>query len=129
MRNHVFLSASNIDRSIGFYGAALAPLDIINRPDYDGKDDPSGHSDQKGFGENGRMLFWLRHGSVAPDALHIGFAADSEGTLNFAYAEALKAGATFIHSPGPQLHYDSRYCAAQVRNLGGYGIEFSYKNW
>jgi len=115
VRDHVFLSASNIDRSIGFYAAALAPLDIINRLDYDGKDRPSGHSDLKGFGENGRMLFWLRHGSVAPDALHIGFAADSKGTLNFAYAEALEAGATVIHSRGPQPNYDSRYCAAQVR--------------
>ncbi|HTD05234.1 VOC family protein [Undibacterium sp.] len=129
MPDHVILSASNIDRSITFYTAALAPLGIINRLDYDGKDRLAGHPDLMGFGAKGRMFLWLRQGSVAPDAVHIGFAADSEETVKFAYAVALEAGATSIHPPGPQLHYDSRYYAAQMRDLDADSLEFVYKNW
>ena len=129
MLDHVFLSVSNIDSSIAFYTAALARLGIINRLDYDGKDRPASHPDLMGFGAKGRIFFWLRQGSVAPYAGHIEFAADSEEMVNFANVEALEAGATSIHLPGPQLHYDSRYYAAQVRDLDVDSLEFVYKNW
>jgi catechol 2,3-dioxygenase-like lactoylglutathione lyase family enzyme len=64
MLDHVFLSVSDIDRSVAFYTAALAPLGIVNRHDYSSKDGPQGHPDLKGFGANGRMFFWLREGVV-----------------------------------------------------------------
>lgn len=61
------------------------------------------HPDMKGFGANGRMFFWLRRGKAAP-------------------------GATGIHPPGPQLHYDPRYYAAQVGDMDGRSLEFVYKS-
>lgn len=73
MLDHVFLSVSDITRSIRFYEAALAPLGINARLDYDGKDGPPGHPDLKGFGANGRMFFWLREGIVEGRAVHVGF--------------------------------------------------------
>jgi len=60
MLDHVFLSVSNIDRSIEFYTKALAPLGITTRLDYDGAD---GAPDLKGLGANGRVFFWLKRGS------------------------------------------------------------------
>ena len=36
---------------------------------------------------------------------------------------AMSAGASEIHLPGPQLHYDARYYAAQVRDPDGYRVE------
>ena len=59
MLDHVFLSVSDIERSIAFYAQALAPLGIADRVDYDGKDGPPGHPDLKGFGCKGRFFFWL----------------------------------------------------------------------
>ncbi len=56
MLDHIFLSVSDIERSIAFYTAALKPLGITKRLDYDGKDGPPGHPDLKGFGANGRMF-------------------------------------------------------------------------
>jgi catechol 2,3-dioxygenase-like lactoylglutathione lyase family enzyme len=44
MLDHVFLSVSNIERSIAFYTQALAPLGITDRVDYDGKEGPPGAS-------------------------------------------------------------------------------------
>ena len=64
MLDHVFISVSDIARSIAFYETALAPLGIAHVLDYDGKQGPAGHPDLKGFGANGRVFFWLRAGTV-----------------------------------------------------------------
>ena len=129
MLDHIFLTVSDTARSVAFYEKVLPLLEITARLDYDGEDGPQGHPDLKGFGANGRMFFWLRQGAAAPGAVHVGFIADSEAMVNAAHAEALAAGATEIHAPGPQLHYDPRYYAAQVRDPDGYSLEFVFKSW
>jgi len=129
MLDHIFLTVNDIGRSIAFYESVLPLLGITARHDYDGKDGPMGHPDLKGFGAKGRMFFWLRQGTAAAGAVHVGFAADSEETVNKAHAKALAAGATEIQPPGAQLHYDPRYYAGQVRDLDGYSLEFVYKSW
>jgi len=129
MLDHVFLSVGDIPRAVAFYESVLPILGITARLDYDGQDGPPGHPDLKGFGANGRMFFWLRAGTAAPGATHVGFVADSEATVDAAHAKAMAAGATEIHPPGPQLHYDPRYYAAQVRDLDGYSLEFVFKSW
>jgi catechol 2,3-dioxygenase-like lactoylglutathione lyase family enzyme len=129
MLDHIFLTVSDIDRSIAFYDAILPTLGITSRHDYNGKDGPAGHPDLKGFGANGRMFFWLRQGTAARGVVHVGFGADSEAMVNAAHAQALAAGAAEIHPPGPQLHYDPRYYAAQVSDPDGHSLEFVYKSW
>ncbi|MBO0145382.1 VOC family protein [Agrobacterium sp. Ap1] len=129
MLDHVFISVSDIDRSIAFYEAALAPLGIFHAVDYDGRQGPPGHPDLKGFGANGRVFFWLRESVVEGRAAHVGFVAEGKAQVNAAHAAAIAAGAIEIHPPGPQLHYDPRYYAAQVRDPDGYSLEFVYKEW
>jgi len=129
MLDHVFICVSDIGRSIAFYEKALAPLGIAHALDYDGRQGPAGHPDLKGFGANGRVFFWLREGTVDGRAAHVGFVADSQRMVDAAFAAAMAAGATEIHPPGPQLHYDPRYYAAQVRDPDGYSLEFVYKEW
>ncbi|HCU84168.1 VOC family protein [Methylophilus sp. UBA6697] len=129
MLDHIFLTVSDTARSIAFYEKLLPVLDIGLRHDYDGKDGPAGHPDLKGFGAKGRMFFWLREGQAYPGAVHVGLVANSEAMVDIAYNKAIEAGATNIHPPGPQLHYDPRYYAAQVRDLDGYSLEFVYKSW
>jgi len=129
MIDHIFLSVGDTSRSIAFYERVLPILGVTERLDYDGKEGPAGHPDLKGFGMKGRMSFWLRQGTASPGAVHVGFVAASEAMVNAAYAEAVQAGATVVHAPGPQLHYDPRYYAAQVSDPDGYTLEFVYKNW
>lgn len=129
MLDHVFICVSDITRSIAFYEKALEPLGIAHALDYDGRQGPAGHPDLKGFGANGRVFFWLREGTVDGRAAHVGFVADSQRMVDAAFAAAMAAGATDIHPPGPQLHYDPRYYAAQVRDPDGYSLEFVYKEW
>ncbi|QJU59302.1 VOC family protein [Sphingomonas sp. AP4-R1] len=129
MLDHVFLSVSDLDRSIAFYTAALTPLGITQRVDYDGKDGPPGHPDLKGFGKNNRIFFWLRPGIVEGRAAHVGFVAASQAEVDAAYAAAIAAGATDQGPPGARLHYDPRYYAASVLDPDGYSLEFTYKSW
>jgi catechol 2,3-dioxygenase-like lactoylglutathione lyase family enzyme len=100
MLDHVFVSVSDLDRSIAFYEKALAPLGIRHAIDYDGANGPEGHPDLKGFGRDGRVFFWLRHGS----AVHVGFVAKNEVEVNAFYAAAIAAGATDNGKPGARLY-------------------------
>jgi catechol 2,3-dioxygenase-like lactoylglutathione lyase family enzyme len=129
MLDHVFLTVSDVDRSIAFYTAALAPLGITTRVDYDGKDGPPGHPDLKGFGTKGRIFFWLRQGNADCRAAHVGFVANSESEVDAAYGAALAAGAADNGAPGARIYYDPRYYAANVLDPDGYSLEFVYKSW
>lgn len=129
MLDHVFISVTDIDRSIAFYSAVFEPLGITARVDYDGKDGPPGHPDLKGFGANGRIFFWLRQGSVDARAAHVGFVASSRAEVDAAYAAAIGAGATDNSAPSARLYYDPRYYAASFFDPDGYSIEIVYKSW
>jgi catechol 2,3-dioxygenase-like lactoylglutathione lyase family enzyme len=129
MLDHIFLSVSDIERSIRFYEAVLVPLGITARLDYDGKDGPPGHPDLKGFGANGLMFFWLRQGVVKEQAVHVGFVASSKAEVETAHAAAISQGAVDNGAPGARLHYDPEYYAANVLDPDGHSLEFVYKNW
>jgi catechol 2,3-dioxygenase-like lactoylglutathione lyase family enzyme len=129
MLDHVFISVSDLDRSIAFYTAALAPLGISDRVDYDGADGPPDHPDLKGFGCNGRIFFWLRSGIVEGRAAHVGFVATSSADVDAAYAAAMAVGATDNGAPSARLYYDPRYYAANVFDPDGYSLEFVHKSW
>jgi catechol 2,3-dioxygenase-like lactoylglutathione lyase family enzyme len=129
MLDHVFLTVSDMKRSISFYTAALAPLGINERFDFDGKSGPPGHPDLKGFGANGRLFLWLREGIADSRAVHVGFVANNRNQVDAAYAAAISAGATDNGAPAARLYYDPRYYAANVLDPDGYSIEFVYKSW
>ncbi|MDB6051312.1 MAG: hypothetical protein JWR17_4058 [Pseudomonas sp.] len=129
MLDHIFLSVSDIARSVDFYTAVLAPLGITARLDYDGKNGPTGHPDLKGFGANGRMFFWLREGVVEGCVVHIGFVANSKAEVDAAYAAAMQLNAVDNGAPGARLHYDPDYYAANVLDRDGYSLEWVYKKW
>jgi catechol 2,3-dioxygenase-like lactoylglutathione lyase family enzyme len=129
MLDHVFISVSDINRSVAFYTAVFKPLGILNRVDYDGKDGPPGHPDLKGFGADGRIFFWLREGNVEGRAAHVGFVAKNTAEVDAAYNAAIAAGATDNGKPSARLYYDPRYYAANFLDPDGYSIEIVYKSW
>lgn len=129
MLDHIFLTVSNVKRSVAFYEAALAPLGINERFDFEGEKGPPGHPDLKGFGANGRLFLWLREGAADSRAAHLGFIAHSREQVDDAYAAAIEAGATDNGVPAILPYYDPRYYAAKVLDPDGYSIEFVYKSW
>ena len=129
MLDHVFITVSDINRSIQFYEAALAPMGVHHVIDYDGANGPPGHPDLKGFGCNGRVFFWLRVGVADSRSAHIGFLAKSTSEVDAFYAAAMAAGAQDNEAPGARLHYDPRYYAANVFDPDGFSLEAVYKSW
>jgi catechol 2,3-dioxygenase-like lactoylglutathione lyase family enzyme len=141
MLDHVFISVSDLSRSVAFYERALAPLGIHHLHDYAGAGGPPGHPDLKGFGRDGRLFFWLRAGcadaggAVDARAAHVGFVASGQAEVDAFYAAAIAAGARdnfntgFQGPPGARLHYDARYYAANILDPDGYSIEVVYKSW
>ncbi len=129
MLDHVFLTVSNVERSLSFYSGALKPLGITRLFDYDGRNGPPGHPDLKGFGANGRIFFWLRDGVADSGAVHLGFVANDRGQVDAAYAAAIAAGGVGNGPPGIRQYYDPRYYAANVFDPDGYSLEFVYKSW
>jgi len=127
--DHVFLTVSDLDRSLAFYSRTLAPAGITHVVDFDGKDGPEGHPDLKGFGSGSAFLFWLRAGVSEGSAAHVGFGADSKEEVDALYAAAIAAGATDNGAPGERTYYAPGYYAANVLDPDGYSLEFTYKAW
>ena len=129
MLDHIFLTVTDLERSIAFYEKTLAPLGIEHAFDYDGKKGPAGHPDLKGFGCDNRVFFWLRKGRPEPQAVHVGFVARSQKEVQAFYSAAMAAGAKDNGEPGTRLHYDARYYAANVLDPDGYSLEAVFKSW
>jgi catechol 2,3-dioxygenase-like lactoylglutathione lyase family enzyme len=129
MLDHVFLSASDLQRSVTFYEKALQPLGITHYVDYDGKNGPPGHPDLKGFGRDKRAFFWLKQGDANPSSTHVGFVASNAQEVNAFYEAAMAAGARDNGKPGVRMYYDPRYYAANILDPDGYSIEVVYKSW
>ena len=128
MIDHIILSVSNVETSLAFYQAALAPLDIKFFVPYKGE---NGHPDLWGFGD-GQLVssasFWLKEGPPSPAAVHWGFPADSNAKVDEFYAAAIAAGAKDNIAPRARLEYYPGYYAADVLDPDGYSFEVVCKS-
>jgi catechol 2,3-dioxygenase-like lactoylglutathione lyase family enzyme len=67
MIDHIILTVSDVERSLAFYEASLAPIDIRFFLPYKGE---NGHPHLWGFGDGKRAFFWLKQGEPDPRAIH-----------------------------------------------------------
>jgi len=124
MIDHVILTVSDFGRSLPFYESVLKPLGGTDVADFPGSD---GHPHLKGFGTNGRWFLWLKEGEARPDAVHVGFVANSQRQVRECHDAAVAAGAGVRTAPGPQLQYFSGYFATWVLDPDGHDIEIVNK--
>lgn len=127
--DHVFLTVSDMDRSVEFYNQTLKPLGMSHVIDFDGSTGPQGHPDLKGFGTDTAFVLWLRDGVSEGRAAHVGFTAPSKEAVDAAYTAAMAAGATDNGAPADRPYYAPGYYAANVFDPDGYSLEFTYKAW
>lgn len=125
MVNHIILSVSDVEKSLAFYEAALAPLDIKFFVPFKGVD---GHADLWGFGDGQSAFFWLKQGTPSPEAIHWGFDASSNANVDEFYEAALAAGGKDNISPRARPEYYPGYYAADVLDPDGYSFEAVYKS-
>jgi catechol 2,3-dioxygenase-like lactoylglutathione lyase family enzyme len=125
MLDHIILTVSDVERSLAFYEAALEPLGIRCFMPYKGE---NGHPDLWGFGDGQSACFWLKQGTPNPAAIHWGFMAPDQQTVDAFYNAAIAAGAKNNISPRARMEYYSGYYAADVFDPDGYSFEVVHKS-
>jgi catechol 2,3-dioxygenase-like lactoylglutathione lyase family enzyme len=89
MLDHVILTVKDFERSVAFYRKALKPLGLSEFTNYQ---TGHGHPDLKGFGKDGRFIFWLKEGKPDPSAVHVGFVDKSQAVVKAFHRAAIAAG-------------------------------------
>lgn len=125
MLDHVILTVQDFERSVAFYTQALEPLGITKTIDYKGEGD---HPDLKGFGQGSGAFFWLKEGTPAPQAVHVGFAAKDHAEVDAFHEAAVAAGGVSKESPQVRLEYYPGYYATWVLDPDGHDIEVVHKS-
>jgi catechol 2,3-dioxygenase-like lactoylglutathione lyase family enzyme len=115
MYDHIGLKVGNLDASVRFYTAALAPLGYV----LCSRDDSGA-----GFGPKGEPALWLyQHQGPAGAGVHIAFRAPDHASIRKFHAEGSKAGGRDNGAAGPRADYSPTYFAAFLIDPDGNNVE------
>jgi len=134
--DHVYISVSDIDRSLAFYLEALKPLGWSALGNYDSASGPEGVPNLYGIGDDvfgtakavGSSI-WLRQRKPGETGLYLGIVCDTNERVDAAYAAAIKAGGTDEGEPADRIYFAHGYYAANVADFDGNRLEFVHKAW
>lgn len=115
MYDHIGLKVGNLDASVRFYEAALAPLGhVVSSRDSAGA----------GLGPKDAPALWLYASPAAKGAgTHIAFAAPTRAAVDRFHADGLSAGGIDNGAPGLRLDYSPTYYAAFLIDPDGNNVE------
>jgi catechol 2,3-dioxygenase-like lactoylglutathione lyase family enzyme len=118
MIDHIGLKTGDIEASVRFYSAALAPLGYEL-----GSRDESG----AGFGPPGAPALWLYAAPAAEHAgIHIAFQAPDRAAVDRFHQSGLGAGGRDNGPPGLRADYSPTYYAAFLIDPDGNNVEAVY---
>ncbi|EKY29774.1 glyoxalase family protein [Brevundimonas diminuta 470-4] len=136
MIDHVYISVTDVERSLGFYAAALKPLGWETRVDYAASpaapDTPDLFGildDVYGSGTAAGSSIWLRQRKAGETGLYLGIVCGTNALVDAAYDAAIDAGGISEGRPEERLYFAKGYYAANVRDFDGNSIEFVHKSW
>jgi catechol 2,3-dioxygenase-like lactoylglutathione lyase family enzyme len=109
MYDHIGLKVKDIEASIRFYEAALAPLGFVR--------------DGSGFGPRGAPALWLYEGGGMNAGTHVAFAAKDRGAVDRFHAAGVNAGGKDNGAPGLRADYSPTYYAAFLADPDGNNVE------
>jgi catechol 2,3-dioxygenase-like lactoylglutathione lyase family enzyme len=114
MYDHIGLKVKNVDTSVRFYQAALAPLGHVL----------ASHDDAgAGFGPPGAPALWLYRAKDAGPAAHVAFRAPDRAAVDRFHASGLAAGGRDNGPAGLRADYGPTYYAAFLLDPDGNNVE------
>lgn len=115
MYDHIGLKVKDLEASVRFYTAALAPLGHVPGP----RD-----RNYAGFGPKDASGLWLYAAAgAAGSGTHLAFRAPDRKAVDGFYAEGLKAGGRDNGTPGLRIDYSPDYYAAFLIDPDGNNVE------
>jgi catechol 2,3-dioxygenase-like lactoylglutathione lyase family enzyme len=115
MFDHIGLKVADLDASVRFYSAALAPLGHVPGSSGDG---------YAGIGPAGAPTLWLyRSPRVAGVGVHIAFHAADRAAVDRFYRQGLENGGRDNGAPGMRTDYSPTYYAAFLLDPDGNNVE------
>jgi catechol 2,3-dioxygenase-like lactoylglutathione lyase family enzyme len=99
MIDHVYISVTNIEKSLAFYREALKPLGWAEFAHYEAASGPDNVPDLYGLGDAAYVSrtgvgssIWLRQRKPGETGLYLGIVCDTNDDVDAAYAAAISAG-------------------------------------
>jgi catechol 2,3-dioxygenase-like lactoylglutathione lyase family enzyme len=136
MIDHVYISVTDIEKSLAFYLAALKPLGWREIGNYDAAAGPASVPDLYGLGDatyvSGTGVgssIWLRRRTLGEKGLYLGIVCESNEAVEAAYAAAISSGGVDDGKPAERTYFAPGYYAANVADFDGNRLEFVHKAW
>jgi len=123
MLDHITLRVADIEKTITFYKAALAPLDYSLSFDQTFDD-----ARVVGFGTDEKIDTWFTTDTPVSGPCHIAWKANSLEAVDAFYKAALAAGGRDNGAPGLRPEYHAHYYGAFVLDPDGNNIEAVFGN-
>src|ERR1700756_3363098 len=115
MFDHIGLRVKDLDASVRFYTAALAPL---------GYEATSQDESVAAFGAGGQSSLWLyADAQLAHSLVHLAFTANTRAAVDAFYREGRKARGRDNGAPGVRRDYAPTYYAAFLFDPDGNNVE------
>jgi catechol 2,3-dioxygenase-like lactoylglutathione lyase family enzyme len=115
MYDHIGIKVGNLDASVAFYTAALAPLGYV----LCSKDES-----YAGFGPKGEPALWLYlHKGLKGPGAHIAFRARDHLAIKKFHSQGIEAGGRDNGPAGPREDYSPTYYAAFLIDPDGNNVE------
>jgi len=134
--DHVYISVTNIEKSLAFYLEALKPLGWAKSGNYDAAAGPGTVPDLYGLGDHSYVSgtgagpsIWLRQRYPGETGLYLGIVCDTNQAVDAAYAAAIRAGGIDQGQPAERSYFAPGYYAANVADFDGNRLEFVRKAW